>query len=284
MKTISRAGPAGDYDRIAKAIVYIRDNVREQPSLEQVASHVGLSPYHFQRKFREWAGVSPKRFLERLTVDYAKELIDDSTNILDASLELGLSGPSRLHEQFVSIEAVTPGQYKNKGDGLEIRYGFHPGPFGRMLLARTGRGICALAFVGDVDPQGEVAALSRLWPGARISEDAPGTETSAKAIFDARHAVGQKFHLAVRGTNFQVNVWRALLKIPPGRAISYQQLAAHVGRPAAARATANAVAANPVAYLIPCHRVLRKTGALGGYRWGTDRKRLLLAWDAALAN
>lgn len=202
-------------------------------------------------------------------------------NVLDIPFELGRPGPGRLHEEFVSMEAVTPGQYGRQGAGLEISYGVHPGRFGMMLLACAGGGICALSFAADDDPQEGLAALSGRWPRARLREDRSGTEASAKAIFDARRAADHRFHLVVRGTDFQVNVWRALLKIPPGRTVSYQQLADYVGRPAAVRATANAVAANPVAYLVPCHRVLRKTGALGGYRWGTEKKRLLLAWEAA---
>lgn len=278
------AGPikGRDYERIAKAIAYIQDNLSRQPSLERIASHVGLSPWHFQRKFRHWAGISPKRFLECLTVERAKGLIDESATLLDASLELGLSGPGRLHEQFVSIEAMTPGQCKSGGAGLEVVYGFHPGPFGRMLLARTEKGICALSFA-EASDQRQVAALRRQWPRARLSEDGAATEADALAVFNPRSNTERKFHLAVRGTNFQVNVWRALLKIPPGRVVSYQQLATQLGRPAAVRAAANAVAANPVAWLIPCHRVLRKTGALGGYRWGLARKESLLAWDAVLA-
>ena len=206
----------------------------------------------------------------------------DQGVLAETSSAPGRSAPGRLHEQFVTIEVMTPGQYGNRGAGLEISYGCHPSPFGPMWLACTERGICALSFAGDDDPQGGLAALSGPWPRARLREDVPGTKASATAVFDTRRAVDHVFHLAVRGTNFQVNVWRALLRIPPGRTVSYQQLADYVGRPTAVRATANAVAANPVAYLIPCHRVLRRSGALGGYRWGTERKRSLLAWDSAL--
>jgi len=192
-----------------------------------------------------------------------------------------LSSPARLHEQFVSIEAITPGQYKTRGDGLEIVYGIHPTPFGYMLLAQTEKGICSLSFINHEQPEEDLTALSKRWPRANLIEDIQTTKVTASTIFDANRLTDKKIHLAVSGTNFQVNVWRALLKIPSGRTVSYQQLANYTGKPEAVRATANAVAANPIAYLIPCHRVLRKTGGLGGYRWGRQRKQLLLAWDAA---
>lgn len=289
MKTASQSTPTGDYERIAEAIAYIRDNVRQQPSLEQIASRAGLSPYHFQRKFKVWVGVSPKRFLEFLTVEHAKELIDKSTSILDASLDLGLSGPGRLHEQFISIEAVTPGQYKQHGSGIKIYHGIHPSPFGMMFLALTDKGICELAF-GSTEQLGEeVENLEINWPAAEIFHDPARTAMTANRIFSPRTdaQVGGKtpsvFHLSVKGTNFQVNVWRALLRIPVGCAVSYKQLAQLTGNPKAIRATASAVAANPVAYLIPCHRILRSTGELGGYHWGIERKSALIAWDSALA-
>ena len=287
MKSVSPSGSAGDYERIAKAIAFIRDNARLQPSLEQIASQVGLSPWHFQRKFKAWVGVSPKRFLEFLTVQHAKELLDKSAGILDAALDLGLSGPGRLHEQFVSVEAVTPGQYKQFGSGLKIYHGIHPSPFGLMLLALTDRGICELAF-GSVELlDQEVNSLSMRWPAAQIFHDPRRTAPTADKIFNphTRLPVGRqaKFNLLVKGTNFQVNVWRALLRIPEGSLISYKQLAQLTGNPTAVRATASAVGANPVSYLIPCHRILRTSGELGGYHWGTERKRAIIAWDSALA-
>ncbi len=271
----------GDYARIARAISFIQSHLKEQPGLDRIASHVGLSPYHFQRKFRQWVGVSPKRFLQCLTVNHAKALMDQSLNILDTSLELGLSGPARLHEQFLSIEAMTPGQYKTRGDGLDMVYGVHLTPFGLMLLAQTDRGICSLSFTDNASLEDDVTALSRQWPRANLVEDVQAIKPMADKIFHVDRLADRKIHLAVRGTNFQVNVWRALLKIPLGRTVSYQQLAHYIGKPEAVRAAANAVATNPIAYLIPCHRVLRKSGALGGYRWGAQRKRLLLALDAA---
>ena len=287
MNTVSRPGPAKDYDQIAQAIAYIRDNAGQQPSLEQIASHTGLSPWYFQRKFTSWVGVSPKRFLEFLTVQHAKELLDKSTSILDAALDVGLSGPGRLHEQFVSIEAVTPGQYKRFGSGLEIFYGVHPSPFGLMLLVLTDKGICYLAFGSVERLNNEIDDLQRHWPAAQVCHDPQRSAPTADKLFNPRVRVRNRqdteFQLFVKGTNFQVNVWRALLRIPEGCLISYKQLAQMTGNPSAIRATASAVGANPVSYLIPCHRILRTSGELGGYHWGIERKRALIAWDSALA-
>ena len=287
MNTASRLNSARDYEQIAQAIAYLRDNARQQPSLEQVASQSGLSPWHFQRKFKAWVGVSPKRFLEFLTVQHAKELLDKSASVLDAALDLGLSGPGRLHEQFVSIEAVTPGQYKRLGNGLKIDYGVHPSPVGLMLLALTEQGICELAFGSVEQLDQEIRDLERRWPAAQITHDPQRTGPAAGRIFKPRNRVqagkGPEFRLVVKGTNFQVNVWRALLRIPEGSLISYKQLAHMTGNPSAVRATASAVGANPVSYLIPCHRILRSSGDLGGYHWGIERKRALIAWDSALA-
>ena len=282
MKTTPHPGLNGDYESIAKAIAYIRDNVCQQPSLEQIASRVGLSPWHFQRKFKAWAGVSPKRFLEFLTVQHAKELLDKSAAILDAALDLGLSGPGRLHEQFVAVEAVTPGQYKQFGSGLKIYHGIHHSPFGLMLLALTDKGICELAFGSEEILDQEVNSLGKRWPAARIIHEPQRTAPTADRIFNprTRPQAGRQaeFNLLVKGTNFQVNVWRALLRIPEGSLISYKQLAQLTGNPAAIRATASAVGANPVSYLIPCHRILRSSGELGGYHWGIERKRAIIAW------
>ena len=285
METVSHSNQASDYERVAKAIFYICDNARLQPSLEQIASQVGLSPWHFQRKFKAWVGVSPKRFLEFLTVQHAKELLDKSTSILAASLDLGLSGPGRLHDQFVSIEAMTPGQYKRFGSGLQIYYGTHPSPVGMMLLALTDKGICELAFGSEELLDQEAKNLEKRWPAAQIFHDPQCTELTADKIFNPRTQVGSRseFHLLVRGTNFQVKVWRALLRVPEGSLISYKQLAQLTGCPTAVRATASAVGANPVSYLIPCHRILRSSGEPGGYHWGIERKRALIAWDSARA-
>ena len=287
MNTASRPGSAEDYEQIAQAIAFIRDNAVLQPSLEQIASHVGLSSWHFQRKFKAWVGVSPKRFLEFLTVQHAKELLDRSASVLDASLYLGLSGPGRLHDQFVNIEAVTPGQYKHLGGGLHIRYGIHSSPFGPMLLALTDKGICELAFGSEEILEKEAEVLVKRWPAARICHDTHRTSPTADRLFSpsngSRDGRESGFRLFVKGTNFQINVWRALLRVPEGSLISYKQLAQLTGNPAAVRATASAVGANPVSYLIPCHRILRSSGELGGYHWGVERKKALIAWDSARA-
>ena len=269
------------YERIANAISFLQQNVENQPSLAETASHIGLSTYHFQRLFREWAGVSPKRFLEYLTVNHAKRMLDDSKSILDTSLELGLSSPARLHDQFVSIEAITPGQYKLLGKDMEIRYGIHPSPFGEMFLAHTEKGICKIAFVNGTSQSDEISSLKKSWPNAAILEDKKSTSTLAQQIFQDKGKYKTKLMLAIRGTNFQINVWQALLKIPSAHITSYQTVADMLGRPQSVRATANAIALNPVAFLIPCHRVLRSSGAISGYRWGAERKQIMLAWEMA---
>lgn len=285
VKTSSHPGSGADYERIAKAIAFIRDNAGQQPSLDQIASHVGLSPWHFQREFTSWAGVSPKRFLEFLTVQHAKQLLDRSASVLDTALDLGLSGPGRLHDQFISVEAVTPGQYKQFGNGLRIRYGIHPSPFGQMFLALTDKGICELAFGTEEVLGKEAEDLPKRWPAAQVFPDPEYTVPTAGRLFNPGNREQDRqntgFQLFVKGTNFQVNVWRALLRIPEGSLISYKRLAQAAGNPAAVRATASAVGANPVSYLIPCHRVLRSSGELGGYHWGLERKRAMIAWDSA---
>jgi AraC family transcriptional regulator of adaptative response/methylated-DNA-[protein]-cysteine methyltransferase len=268
-----------EYQRIENAIAYIDNHMRNQPNLEDIASHVGLSPYHFQRMFRRWAGISPKRFLEYLTVDHAKTLLRKSKSIFDVTYELGLSSPSRLHEHFVSLEAMTPGEYKNKGLGIEIAYGVHETPFGRALLAQTKRGICMLSFVDEGLLEYHLKMLRQSWSRAAMHEDQSGTLQTADRIFNTNPTDNARTHLLVRGTNFQVNVWKALLKIPVGAIVTYKQLAEYIGQPSAYRAVANAVSANPIAFLIPCHRVLRATGEFGGYRWGKRRKRAILAWE-----
>jgi AraC family transcriptional regulator of adaptative response/methylated-DNA-[protein]-cysteine methyltransferase len=266
-----------DYQRIGQAIRFLEDNVQRQPTLEEVAAHVGLSEYHFQRLFTRWAGISPKRFLQFLTRENAKALLA-RTSVLEAAYAAGLSSPGRLHDLFVQTEAVTPGEYKAKGAGLEIRYGFHPTPFGECLLAETGRGICFLAFV-DGDREAILARLRGDWSNARLVEDPAGTAPTVANIFSPQPGAALTVHL--RGTNFQIKVWEALLRLPPGGVTSYETLAAQIGLKRAARAVANAVAHNPVAYLIPCHRVLRKSGDFGGYHYGTARKKAILVRELA---
>ncbi len=269
-----------DYERVARAVRYIAGSAADQPGLAEVAAHLEMSPYHLQRLFRRWAGVSPKRFLQCLTVEHAKALLADSVSVLDAALEVGLSGPARLHDHFVALEAVTPGEYKSAGDGLTIRWGVAETPFGAAFLARTDRGICRLAFPAAGELAGERELLAARWPEASLVEDGVAARRCARRVFAAR-TPAEPLHLAVRGTNFQVAVWRALLAIPPGCLVTYGELARALERPRSARAVGAAVGANPIAYLIPCHRVVRQAGALGGYRWGTTRKRALIAWESS---
>ncbi len=281
-----------DYRRVEQAIHYLNSRFRSQPSLEELARHVGLSSFHFQRLFRRWAGVTPKRFLQHLTTHYAQELLRDSTTVLETTFAAGLSSPGRLHDLFVAVEAMSPGEFKNGGQGLEILYGLGTSPFGACLLARTQRGICGLEFIdppNNSDPGDDpVHALTARWPNATLREDTPGTRHLVEAIFndgfddELRTRTQHLLHLP--GTNFQLQVWRALLHIPAGSAISYQGLAERLGHPKAARAVASAVAQNRVGYLIPCHRVIRSTGAVGGYRWGTARKQAILARETSAAN
>lgn len=271
-----------DYSRIERAIRFLEAHAREQPGLDTVAAAVGLSPHHFQRLFRRWAGISPKRFVQFLTAGHARELLVARHNALDTALASGLSGSGRLHDLMVNVYAATPGELRNGGAGLVIRYGFAPTPFGDCLIARTARGICHLAFVDEArrDAQAELKAR---WPQARF-EHAADAAALARRLFAPTGRDGRPLALHLHGTNFQVRVWEALVRIPAGAAVCYQDLAAAIGAPAATRAVASAVAANPVAFLIPCHRVIRKTGAFGEYHWGTTRKQALLAWEAARAS
>ena len=270
---------AEDYVRIEQAILFLEQNFRQQPDLKQIASHLGLSEYHFQRLFTRWAGISPKRFLQFLTVEYAKALLAEKRNLLDVTYETGLSSPGRLHDLFVTCEAVTPGELKKNGQGVTINYGFHPSPLGECLVAVTERGLCGLSFITG---QREAAfrELVSVWSEADFVEDSAQTRLMAERIFDpVRHT--QALPVILKGTNFQLKVWQALLKIPAGAVVSYDDVAALIGQPGAARAVGNAVARNPVGYVIPCHRVIRKTGLLGKYHWGTVRKKAILGWEAS---
>jgi AraC family transcriptional regulator of adaptative response/methylated-DNA-[protein]-cysteine methyltransferase len=272
-----------DYDRIAAAIRFIGKSAKEQPSLEGIAAHIGLSPWHFQRLFTRWAGVSPKRFLQHVTVEAAKRCLEESAPILETAFAVGLSGPSRLHDLFIHAEAVTPGGWKSSGRGMELRWGLHASPFGICLLALSPLGICSLQFL-DADASGSspedaaAAALSllqRKWKNADlVRDDAAGAPVIA-GIFGARKP-GSAFSLHLRGTNFQLKVWKALLEIPEGSLASYGRVAEAVECPGAARAIGSAAGENPIAFLIPCHRVLRENGDFGGYRWGLERKRAML--------
>jgi AraC family transcriptional regulator of adaptative response/methylated-DNA-[protein]-cysteine methyltransferase len=267
------------YRRIADAIAYLTEHADEQPSLDDAAERAGLSAFHFQRIFRSYAGVTPKQFLAHLTVQNAKQLLDANASVLDASLDVGLSSPARLHDHFVSIEAVTPGEYKTGGAELAIRYGFAPTPFGTAFIAQTTRGICAFAFIDDSGDE-EFAALATDWPNAKLIRDDASAREIAERTF-ARHENEQPLRVLVKGTNWQVRVWRALLDIPEGTITNYGAIAKSLDKPGASRAVGSAIGKNAVGVLIPCHRVITANGALGGYRWGPPRKRALLAWEAA---
>ncbi len=271
-----------DYQRIEQAIQYLENNFQSQPSLEEIAASVHLSKYHFQRLFKQWAGVTPTQFMHFLTVDYAKERLSQAQTVFDTSLDAGLSSAGRLHDLFVNFEAVTPGEYKSRGSGLTIQYGFHPTPFGGCLLAQTSRGICALRFVASDKKDNALADLKREWPAATFMADPSSTQAAVDRLFSpVKWDQTQPFHLYLKGTNFQVKVWHALLSIPQGAMVSYGDLAAFMGRPTAVRAASGAVAKNPIAYLIPCHRVISKAGQIHHYRWGSARKRAILGWEAS---
>ena len=268
-----------DYDRIALAIDYLTTRATQQPSLDQVAAHVDLSPAHFQRLFSRWAGVSPKRFLQALTVDRAKVLLEKSQATLEVSGAVGLSSGSRLHDHFVQLEAVTPGEVKTRGAGLLIQYGQHETPFGEAFLACTQRGVCEFAFLEPGAPPGQ-EALQQKWPKATLSQDKQATRPVLEAMFPQGKPVDRPLSLHVSGTNFQVRVWKALLQLPPGSLTTYKALAQTIGHANSARAVGQAVGANPVAFAIPCHRVIQSAGGLGGYRWGLTRKQAMQAWEA----
>ncbi len=266
-----------NYARIERAISYLEANFRDQPELETVAEAVGLSAAHFQRIFKRWAGISPKRFVQYLTLDNARARLVDSASVLDAIYDSGLSGPGRLHDLFVTYEAMTPGDYKRDGGGVEIAYGVHPSPFGPCFIGETERGVCALGFA-DEGATVPLDDFKQRWRNATFRRDDKRTAATAARIFAAAKG---RLALDLRGTNFQLKVWEALLCIPPGAIVSYDALAGALEKPGAARAVGSAVAANPVSYLIPCHRVIRKSGRFHNYYWGPERKRAMLAWEAA---
>jgi AraC family transcriptional regulator of adaptative response/methylated-DNA-[protein]-cysteine methyltransferase len=262
------------YQLIERAIRYIEDNVQRQPELEEIASAIGLSEYHFQRLFTAWAGISPKRFMQFLTKEQAKQLLDRSENLLDTTHQTGLSSLGRLHDLFVNTEAVTPGEYKSRGAGLNIHYGIHMTPFGKCLIATTERGICHLGFVNHSEGKA-LDSLVEHWQQATMIEDYKTTAPLVNSIFlNAKLDAPLKLHL--RGTNFQIKVWEALLNIPTGALTTYEHIASQIGNPRAVRAVGTAVGSNPIAYLIPCHRVIRKSGEFGNYLYGTTRKKAML--------
>ncbi len=270
-----------DYDRIEQAIQFLDERSREQPSLADVASHVGLSESHFQRLFTRWAGISPKRFLQFQTVAHARALLAESRSLLDTTYEAGLSSAGRLHDLFVTIDAVTPGEFKRAGDGLTIQWGVHDTPFGECLIGTTARGICGMYFATDDGLPGAQRRLAESWEGAQLVENPRATQPLADQIFGEASDTRAPLAVLVKGTNLQLKVWEALLRIPLGEVVTYEQLAAAAGSPTAVRAVGTAVGRNPVSYLIPCHRVIRKTGAFGNYGGGIARKRAMLTWEFA---
>ncbi|WP_224364271.1 bifunctional transcriptional activator/DNA repair enzyme AdaA [Hyalangium versicolor] len=271
-----------DYARIERAIHFLDAHGQNQPPLAEVAAHVGLSPYHFQRLFTRWAGISPKRFLQFQTLENAKQLLTERRSLLDATYDAGLSSGGRLHDLFVTLTAMTPGEFKQGGAGLTLRYGVHASPFGDYLLAVCERGICALRFLTGSSWDEAVAELRAEWPRAALVQAPEATRPYAERIFPQRTPREfQPLNLLVKGTNFQLKVWEALLRIPSGAVATYEDIAQAVEAPRAVRAVGSAVGGNPIGLLIPCHRVIRKTGAFGQYRWGLPRKRAMLAWESA---
>ncbi|MBI3851292.1 MAG: methylated-DNA--[protein]-cysteine S-methyltransferase [Verrucomicrobia bacterium] len=271
-----------DYHRIEKAIAYLQVHYLEQPDLAAVARAAHLSEFHFQRLFTRWAGISPKRFLQFLTVEHAKQQLAESKPVLEATFDSGLSSPGRLHDLFVSVEAVTPGEFKSRGDGIRINFGLHATHFGDCLLGVTERGVCWLGFVCGNSSAEAIIEMKRHWAGATFARRPDLTESVARKIFSGLEDGKQSpFSLLLLGTNFQIKVWQALLKIPAGALISYERIGGFIGARQSSRAIGSAVGSNPIAYLIPCHRVIRKSGLLGGYRWGETRKQAMQGWEAA---
>ena len=267
-----------DYLRIEQAIHYIEAHYQSQPELDEIAASVGLSAYHFQRLFTRWAGISPKRFLQFITKEGAKSLLQRSS-VLESAYTVGLSGAGRLHDLLIATEAVTPGQYKTRGQGLTIRYGIHPSPFGLALIGMTERGICHLSFI-QASAEEALAALQQAWPKSALTADSRATGLILAGIFSPETPL-TPLNIHLNGTNFQLKVWEALLTIPQGQVSTYGQVAAKIGSPDASRAVGTAIGQNPIAYLIPCHRVIRKMGEFGGYRWGLARKKAVLGWEAS---
>lgn len=268
------------YKRIERAIVYIEKHALEQPSLSDIAEHVGLSEFHFQRQFKRWAGISPKRFVQYLTAKHSGHLLRDAGSTLDVALDTGLSGSNRLHDLMVNVYAMTPEAYRKQGQFTQVEYGWHDTPFGVCLLGLTDKGVCWLSFHDDYTGLEE---LKTEWQAASFQENFESTGQIVKKIFTDAFEKPRTLMLHVKGTNLQIRVWEALLSIPPAQLVTYSQIAKHIEHPSAVRAVGSAVGRNPVSYVIPCHRVIRKSGALGGYRWGMARKQVLQAWESAQA-
>lgn len=274
----------GDYDVVRQVIEFVTERWREQPSLEAIAAHVGMEPTRLQKLFTRWAGLSPKAFLQALTLHHARTLLEQSATVLDTAYEVGLSGPGRLHDLFVTHEAVTPGAYRARGEGLVIRYGFHPSPFGTALVMATEYGLAGLAFADEGGEQAALDDMMRRWPKADYVEDEVMTAALARRIFDpSEWRPDRPLRIVFIGTDFEVRVWEALLKVPFACATTYSDVARKIDRPSAARAVGAAVGKNPISFVVPCHRVLGRSGALTGYHWGLTRKRAILGWEAGIA-
>lgn len=269
-----------DYHRIEKAMTYLSEHAYRQPTLDEVAAHVHLSPFHFQRMFCKWSGTTPKRFLQTLTLERGKRLLDDECPLADVSHSIGLSGGSRLYDHFVKLEAMTPGEYRSGGENVRMQYGLHETPLGRMLIAVTCRGVCQIDFIDEQSADEVLVKLAKKWPNAKPIRNDNSTGYVIDRLFvDKTNKQDGPLSLHVSGTNFQLAVWRALLRIPSGKLVTYTQIANAIGNPQAPRAVGNAIGANPVALLIPCHRVIQQSGALGGYRWGTGKKAMVQTWE-----
>jgi AraC family transcriptional regulator, regulatory protein of adaptative response / methylated-DNA-[protein]-cysteine methyltransferase len=268
-----------DFDRITKAIHFIKDNFKQQPELDEVAAHIHLSLFHFQRLFKNWAGVSPKKFLQYISIEYSKQLLDKKLSLADVSFETGLSGTSRLHDLFINIEGMTPGEYKNAGEHLTINYSHAETPFGDVLIASTAKGICHLSFINNTTEG--IQGLQQSFQLASFVQKTDMLQQNALKIFSYDWSDLQQIKLHLKGTEFQLKVWQALLQIPSGHADTYGGVAGKINLPKASRAVGTAIGSNPVAFLIPCHRVIRSTGVTGEYRWHSDRKTALLGWEAA---
>lgn len=272
--------PDINYLRIERAIQYLEEHFRRQPSLDEVAEHIHLSPFHFQRMFSNWAGVTPKRFLQFLTIDFLKEKLAMSKSIMEATELAGLSSQSRVYDLFTTLEGVTPQEYRTRGQGIQVSFGIHPTPFGMALLGTTERGICWISFIAsDEDPKHSIEQMKEHWHNALFREDESITASLIDRIFYTPQKNAGPLHLFVKGTTFQLKVWEALLRIPSGSVTTYQGVAEYIGQPRAVQAVGSAVGANQLAYLIPCHRVIRKDGVLGEYRWSPARKKGILGWE-----
>lgn len=283
--TTAPAPRLSDYDAVRRAIEFITENWRDQPALETLAAHVGMEPTRLQKLFRRWCGLTPKAFVQAITLDNARELLRDSASVLDATYEVGLSGPGRLHDLFVTHEAMSPGEYAARGAGLDISWGFHASPFGEALVMATPRGLAGIAFAdGAKDRPGALADMTARWPKAEFREDRQATARYARRIFNPDlWRPDDPLRVVFIGTDFEIRVWETLLAIPFGRATTYSDIAGRLGKPTAARAVGSAVGRNPISFVVPCHRVLGKSGSLCGYHWGLTRKRAILGWEAGLA-